>query len=150
MATMRSRRWSLLDHRRQIEAARRPIVRQMKRSGQLWIRIFPGPPGDDEASRDAHGRRQGRRGPLCGRGQAGRIMFEIGGVDEETAREACAWRRTNCPSPRSSSRREAFAGGEAVMKAQDLRAMTREELRTRSMRLYQELFNLRFRWRHGN
>ena len=40
---------------RQIEAARRAMTRQMKRSGRVWIRIFPGRAGVEEADRSAHG-----------------------------------------------------------------------------------------------
>ena len=40
---------------RQIEAARRAITRQMKRAGRVWIRIFPGSAGVEEADRSAHG-----------------------------------------------------------------------------------------------
>ena len=70
---------------RQIEAARRVIVREMKRRGKVWIRIFPAkaihasPPGDP------HGFRQGRGGVLRRRGSPGRIMFEVGGLPEEQA-----------------------------------------------------------------
>ena len=49
---------------RQIEAARRAITRAMKRTGRVWIRIFPGRAGLDEAGRSAHGVRQGLAGIL--------------------------------------------------------------------------------------
>ena len=49
---------------RQIEAARRALTRHMKRSGRVWIRVFPGRAGVEEAARSAHGLGQGHAGIL--------------------------------------------------------------------------------------
>jgi len=73
---------------RQIEAARIAMTRYIKRGGQVWIKIFP----DKPATRKPLGTRMGK-----GKGapeywvavvKPGRVMFEIAGVPEETAREA--------------------------------------------------------------
>ena len=72
----------------QIEAARIAMTRYIKRGGQVWIKIFP----DKPATRKPLGTRMGK-----GKGapeywvavvKPGRVMFEIAGVSEETAREA--------------------------------------------------------------
>ena len=75
---------------RQIEAARRAITRQMKRAGRVWIRIFPDVPVSDKPAEVRMGKGKGSVEYWCARIKPGRIMFEIEGVDEETAREAFA------------------------------------------------------------
>lgn len=75
---------------RQIEAARRAITRQMKRAGRVWIRIFPDVPVSDKPAEVRMGKGKGSIEYWCARVKPGRIMFEIEGVDEETAREAFA------------------------------------------------------------
>lgn len=73
---------------RQIEAARRAIVRQMKRTGQLWIRIFPDKPVTMHAAETRMGSGKGSVDHYVAVIKPGRIMFEVSGVDEATAREA--------------------------------------------------------------
>ena len=75
---------------RQIEAARRAITREMKRVGRLWIRIFPDLPVSDKPAEFRMGKGKGSIEYWCARVKPGRIMFEIEGVDEETARSAFA------------------------------------------------------------
>ena len=75
---------------RQIEAARRAITREMKRAGRVWIRIFPDVPVSDKPAEVRMGKGKGSVEYWCARVKPGRIMFEIDGVDEETAREAFA------------------------------------------------------------
>lgn len=75
---------------RQIEAARRAITRQMKRAGRVWIRIFPDVPVSDKPAEVRMGKGKGSIEYWCARVKPGRVMFEIEGVDEETAREAFA------------------------------------------------------------
>ena len=72
---------------RQIEAARRAITRDMKRPGRVWIRVFPDVPVSAKPPKSAWARARARPN-LGGRVKPGRIMFEIDGVPEETAREA--------------------------------------------------------------
>ena len=75
---------------RQIEAARRAITREMKRLGQLWIRIFPDVPVSDKPAEVRMGKGKGAIEFWVARVKPGRIMFEIGGVSEEVARKAFA------------------------------------------------------------
>jgi large subunit ribosomal protein L16 len=73
---------------RQIEAARRAITRQMKRSGRVWICIFPDVPVSKKPTEVRMGKGKGAPELWVVRVHPGRIMFEIDGVNEETAREA--------------------------------------------------------------
>jgi large subunit ribosomal protein L16 len=73
---------------RQIEAARRAITRQMKRAGRVWIRIFPDLPVTKKPTEVRMGKGKGAIELWAARVAPGRIMFEIDGVTEETAREA--------------------------------------------------------------
>ncbi len=73
---------------RQIEAARRAITRQMKRAGRVWIRIFPDVPVTKKPTEVRMGKGKGAIELWVARVAPGRIMFEIDGVNEETAREA--------------------------------------------------------------
>ncbi len=75
---------------RQLEAARRATVRHMKRSGQLWIRVFPHKPVTQRAAETRMGSGKGDVDHYVAVVKPGRIVLEVGGVDEETAREALA------------------------------------------------------------
>ena len=73
---------------RQIEAARRAITRHMKRAGRVWIRIFPDVPVTAKPTEVRMGKGKGAVELWACRVKPGRVMFEIDGVNEETAREA--------------------------------------------------------------
>jgi large subunit ribosomal protein L16 len=73
---------------RQIEAARRAITRQMKRAGLVWIRIFPDLPVSKKPTEVRMGKGKGSPEFWAARVKPGKIMFEIDGVGETTAREA--------------------------------------------------------------
>ncbi|MGC9359230.1 MAG: 50S ribosomal protein L16 [Anaerolineae bacterium] len=75
---------------RQLEAARRATVRHMKRSGQLWIRVFPHKPVTQRAAETRMGSGKGDVDHYVAVVKPGRIVLEVGGVDEATAREALA------------------------------------------------------------
>ena len=75
---------------RQIEAARRAITREMKRLGQLWIRIFPDVPVTDKPAEVRMGKGKGSVEYWAARVKPGRILFECAGIDENTARQALA------------------------------------------------------------
>jgi large subunit ribosomal protein L16 len=75
---------------RQIEAARRAISRAMKRVGKLWIRIFPDVPVSRKPAEVRMGSGKGNPEFWICRVKPGRILFELDGVDEATAREAFA------------------------------------------------------------
>jgi large subunit ribosomal protein L16 len=73
---------------RQIEAARRAITREMKRSGRVWIRVFPDVPVSKKPTEVRMGKGKGTPEFWAARVKPGRIMFEIDGVPVELAKEA--------------------------------------------------------------
>ena len=73
---------------RQIEAARVAITREMKRGGKVWIKIFPDKPITKKPAETRMGSGKGNPEDWVAVVKPGRIMFELGGVDEATAREA--------------------------------------------------------------
>lgn len=73
---------------RQIEAARRALVRYMKRRGKVWIRIFPDKPVTQRAAETRMGKGKGAVDHWVAVVKPGRIMFEISGLNAEAAREA--------------------------------------------------------------
>jgi large subunit ribosomal protein L16 len=73
---------------RQIEAARRAITRHMKRTGRVWIRIFPDIPVSKKPAEVRMGSGKGSPELWVARVKPGRIMFEIDGVSDQVAREA--------------------------------------------------------------
>ncbi len=74
---------------RQIEAARRAIVRAMKRRGKFWIRIFPDKPVTRKPAETRMGKGKGNVEYWVAVVRPGRIMFEIGGgIPDEIAKEA--------------------------------------------------------------
>jgi len=74
---------------RQIEAARQAITRYMKREGQLWIRIFPDKPVTKKPAEVRMGKGKGAPEYFVARVTPGRLLFELEGVPEEIAKEAC-------------------------------------------------------------
>ena len=73
---------------RQIEAARRAIVRHVKRSGKLWIRGFPDKPVTRKPAETRMGSGKGNVDHWVAVVKPGRIIFELAGVKEEVAQEA--------------------------------------------------------------
>ena len=73
---------------RQIEAARRALVRYMKRRGKVWIRIFPDKPVTKKPAETRMGKGKGDVDHWVAVVKPGRIMFEISGLDPAGAREA--------------------------------------------------------------
>jgi len=73
---------------RQIEAARRAIVRHMRRRGKYWIRIFPDKPVTAKPAETRMGKGKGAVDHWVAVVKPGRVMFELSGVSEEMAREA--------------------------------------------------------------
>ena len=73
---------------RQIEAARIAMTRYMKRGGKVWIKIFPDKPVTTKPAETRMGSGKGTLEYWVAVVKPGRVMFEIGGVSEETAREA--------------------------------------------------------------
>ena len=73
---------------RQIEAARRAITRHLRRSGRVWIRIFPDVPVSSKPAEVRMGKGKGTPEFWVARVKPGRILFEIDGVSWDLAREA--------------------------------------------------------------
>jgi large subunit ribosomal protein L16 len=82
---------------RQIEAARRALTRHMKRSGQVWIRIYPDVPVTKKPLEVRMGSGKGGVELWVCRVKPGRILFEVDGVSIETAREALALAAAKLP-----------------------------------------------------
>ena len=73
---------------RQIEAARRAIVRHVRRRGKYWIRIFPDKPVTAKPAETRMGKGKGAVDHWVAVVKPGRVMFELSGVSEKMAREA--------------------------------------------------------------
>ncbi|MEB3826648.1 50S ribosomal protein L16 [Phormidium sp. CCY1219] len=73
---------------RQIEASRRAMTRYIRRGGKIWIRVFPDKPVTMRAAETRMGSGKGSPEYWVAVVKPGRILFEIGGVPEATAREA--------------------------------------------------------------
>ena len=72
----------------QIEAARIAMTRYIKRGGQVWIKVFPDKPITEKPAETRMGSGKGSPEYWVAVVKPGRVMFEIGGVNEEVAREA--------------------------------------------------------------
>ena len=73
---------------RQIEAARMAITRHVKRAGTLWIRVFPDRPVTKKPLEVRMGGGKGQPEEWAADINAGRVMYELAGVEETVAREA--------------------------------------------------------------
>ena len=72
----------------QIEAARRAMTRYVKRGGNIWIKVFPDKPVTEKPAETRMGSGKGSPEYWVAVVKPGRILFEMGGVSEEDAREA--------------------------------------------------------------
>ena len=72
----------------QIEAARRAMTRYVKRGGNIWIKVFPDKPVTEKPAETRMGSGKGSPEYWVAVVKPGRILFEMGGVSEEVAREA--------------------------------------------------------------
>jgi len=91
---------------RQIEAARRAIVRYLRRGGKLWIRVFPDHPVTARAAETRMGGGKGAVDHWAAVVRPGRMLFEVSGVAEEDAREAMRLASHKLPIPTQFVRRE--------------------------------------------
>jgi len=73
---------------RQIEAARRAMTRKVKRTGKIWIRVFPDTPISSKPLEVRMGKGKGNVDYWCSKVQPGTMLYEMEGVPEEVAREA--------------------------------------------------------------
>ena len=72
----------------QIEAARRAMTRYIRRGGNIWIKIFPDKPVTEKPAETRMGSGKGAPEDWVAVVKPGRVLFEMGGVSEEVAREA--------------------------------------------------------------
>jgi len=97
----------------QIEAGRIAIMRVLKKGGKLWIRVFPDKPYTKKPAETRMGKGKGNvEGWVCPV-KPGKIIYEIAGVDEQTAKEALEYAASKLPIPTKIVSRSSF-GGEAV------------------------------------
>ena len=82
---------------RQIEAARRAMTRHIKRGGRIWIRIFPDKPISKKPAEVRMGNGKGNPEYFVAEIQPGKVLYEMDGVDEPTAREAFALASAKLP-----------------------------------------------------
>ena len=82
---------------RQIEAARRAMTRHVKRGGKVWIRIFPDKPVSKKPVEVRMGKGKGNVEYWVALAQPGRVLYEMAGVPEVTAREAFALAAAKLP-----------------------------------------------------
>ena len=82
---------------RQIEAARMAIQRHVKRAGKLWIRVYPHRPVTKKPLEVRMGGGKGGVEEWAADVQPGRVLYEISGIDEATAREAFRLARHKLP-----------------------------------------------------
>lgn len=82
---------------RQIEAARITMTRHIKRQGRVWIRMFPDLPVSKKPAEVRMGKGKGSPEYWVAAVKAGRVLYEMDGVDEELAREALSRAASKLP-----------------------------------------------------
>lgn len=97
----------------QIEAARIAMTRYIRRGGQVWIKIFPHKPVTEKPAETRMGSGKGSPEYWVAVVRPGRVMFEIGGVPEDQAREAMRLAMHKLPCKCKFVRKEELEGGEA-------------------------------------
>src|SRR6187455_1877265 len=115
---------------RQIEAARRSISRYVKRGGKLWIRVFPDKPITKKPIEVRMGAGKGNVEYWVAPIQPGRVLYEIEGIPEETAREAFSEDHVRGPDG-------------ALMELKELVKKSEAELTSHLLDLHKEQFSLR-------
>ena len=96
----------------QIEAARVALTRYIKRGGKVWIKIFPNKPITKKPAETRMGKGKGAPEYWVAPVKPGRVMFEIAGVPEETAREALRLAAQKLPVKAKFLAREKEIGGD--------------------------------------
>ncbi len=96
----------------QIEAARIAMTRYVKRGGKIWIKIFPHKPVTEKPAETRMGKGKGSPEYWVAVVKPGRVMFELAGVPEDTAREAMRLASHKLPVKCKFVKREEI-GGEA-------------------------------------
>ena len=131
---------------RQIEAARVTLARSVKRGGKIFIRIFPDKPVTKKPAETRMGKGKGNPEFWVAVVKPGRILYEMEGVDEATAKDGFRLARSSASRPSSCPAR---GRSEAIMNATKWREMSEDELKDKGKELAEELFNLRFQLSMG-
>ena len=97
---------------RQIEAARIAMTRYTKRGGKVWIKVFPDKPVTEKPAETRMGSGKGSPEYWVAVVKPGRVLFEIGGVSEEVAREAMRLAMHKLPLKCKFVKRETTEDGE--------------------------------------
>ena len=97
----------------QIEAARIAMTRYIKRGGQVWIKIFPDKPITQKPAETRMGSGKGSPEYWVAVVKPGRVMFEIGGVTEELAKEAFRLASYKLPIKTKCVKKEEMGGEQA-------------------------------------
>jgi large subunit ribosomal protein L16 len=95
---------------RQIESCRTTITRQTHRASKIWIRIFPDKPVTKHPAEARMGKGKGPVDHWVASVEAGRILFEIAGLDEESAKRVQKVVAHKLPIPTRLKRRVVFGG----------------------------------------
>ena len=96
----------------QIESARVALTRYIKRGGKVWIKIFPNKPITKKPAETRMGKGKGAPEYWVAPVKPGRVMFEIAGVPEETAREALRLAAQKLPVKAKFKKRKKEIGGD--------------------------------------
>ena len=96
----------------QIEAARIAMTRYIKRGGKVWIKLFPNKPITKKPAETRMGKGKGAPEYWVALVKPGRVMFELAGVSEETAREAMRLAANKLPVKTKFVKREQNQGGD--------------------------------------
>ena len=96
----------------QIEAARIAMTRFIKRGGQVWIKIFPDKPVTEKPAETRMGSGKGSPEYWVAVVKPGRVLFEMDGIDEATAREAMRLAGHKLPIKTKFIKKEVVSGGE--------------------------------------
>lgn len=97
----------------QIEAARVAMTRYIKRGGQVWIKIFPDKPVTEKPAETRMGSGKGTPEYWVAVVKPGRVLFEIGGVEDTDAREALRLAMHKLPLKCKVVKKETVEGGES-------------------------------------
>ena len=132
----------------QIEAARVAMTRYIKRGGKVWIKIFPDKPVTAKPAETRMGSGKGALEYWVAVVKPGRVMFEIAGVPEETAKEALRLAMHKLPCKCKIASKADLEGGDNRMKSnkfvEELKTKSDAELAQELVAAKKELFNLRF------
>ena len=93
---------------RQIEAGRRAMTRRVKRGGQIWIRVFPDKPITQKPLEVRQGKGKGNVEYWVAQIKPGKVLYEMEGVTEETARDAFRLAAAKLPFPTIFVKRQAM------------------------------------------